>query len=400
MEKGVHIIKMKKVLFCLQTMVCGGVETELLILLNSLNREYYDITVRLFYVSDKEMLNKIPKDVNVDVLNVDRDYWLGGFKSLAIARIRKGKIIEALDLAVNTFKNRGSSTAFVPLDGFPDDDCEYDIAICYHMHSGWVLRYVSEKIKARNKIAWIHNDFDTTGYNIECYEKSLERFDRFVAVSQKLQQEFIRHCNAFADKSEVIYNISDCDTILEKANTLNNLSDRYFKDNRIKLLTVGRLENQKGIDLAIEACKRLADEGYDIAWYVVGEGSERAKYQEMIDRNGLAERFVLLGRKDNPFSYMKACDYYIQPSRHEGYCLTILESMVLNKTIVCTDFAGAKEQIEDGVTGYIVKDTSAEALADKIGYLLKNQVHISCDLQSLVRQKNARSLALINKLFE
>lgn len=391
---------MKKVLFCLQTMVCGGVETELLVLLNLLNREEYDITVRLFYVSDKEMLNKIPKDLNVDVLNVDRDYWLGGFKSLVANRIKRGKIIEAINLSVNTLKRHGSSTAFVSLDGFPNDESEYDIAICFHVHSGLVLRYVSEKIKARRKIAWIHNDFDTTGYNIEYYEKSLEHFDRFVAVSQKLQQEFISHCNAFADKSEVIYNISDCETILEKANTLNNLSDRYFKDNRTKLLTVGRLEKQKGIDLAIEACKRLADEGYDIAWYVVGDGSERAKYQEMIDRNGLAERFVLLGRRDNPFSYMNVCDYYIQPSRHEGYVLTVSESMVLNKTIVCTNFAGAKEQIEDGITGYIVKDMSAEALADKIGYLLKNKLHISCDLQSLVRQKNTRSLALINKLFE
>ena len=346
------------------------------------------------------MLNRIPREVNVDVLNIERDYWLGGIKSLVATRIKKGKIIETLNLTVNTFMNRGNSSAFVSLDEFPEDDCEYDIAICYHMHSGLVLRYVSEKTKARYKIAWIHNDFDISGYRIECYAKALERFDRFVAVSQKLKQEFIRHCEAFAGKSEVIYNLIDCDAILAKANILIDLSDRYFTDNSMKLLTVGRLENQKGIDLAIEACKRLVDEGHDIAWYVVGDGSERAKYQEMLDNNGLGANFVLLGRKDNPFPYMKACDYYIQPSRHEGYCLTVFESRALNKTIVCTDVAGAKEQIEDGATGYIVKETSAEALAGKIGYLLKKQIHISCDLQSLVRQENTRSLVLINKLFE
>lgn len=74
--------------------------------------------------------------------------------------------------------------------------------------------------------------------------------------------------------------------------------------------------------------------------------------------------------------------------------------MVLNKTIVCTDFTRAKEQIEDSVTGYIVKDMSSEVLADKIDYLLKKQAHISCDLLSLVRQENTRGLALINMLFE
>ncbi|WP_141487170.1 glycosyltransferase, partial [Bacillus cereus] len=91
---------------------------------------------------------------------------------------------------------------------------------------------------------------------------------------------------------------------------------------RIKLITVARLSHAKGIDDAIYALRQLLDQGYDIEWYIVGYGPQEAELKLLIDKLGLQDKFVLLGKKINPYPYIKACDIYVQPSRYEGKAVT------------------------------------------------------------------------------
>ena len=107
----------------------------------------------------------------------------------------------------------------------------------------------------------------------------------------------------------------------------------------INILTVGRLViHYKGYDLAIKAAKRLKQNGYKFKWYIVGDGPDKDKIKKLIIKNELTNEFILLGKKDNPYPYMRSCDIYVQPSRKEGFGLTTIEAKILKRPIVCTNF--------------------------------------------------------------
>ena len=122
----------------------------------------------------------------------------------------------------------------------------------------------------------------------------------------------------------------------------------------LRILTVGRLSHQKGIDEAIRMAVRLRAEGFEFRWYVVGEGEDLEKLQRQINEAEIGDRFILLGQRLNPYPFFSQCDIYAQPSRWEAFCLTVAEAKTFCKPIVVTDFIGAREQIQDGETGLIV----------------------------------------------
>ena len=102
---------------------------------------------------------------------------------------------------------------------------------------------------------------------------------------------------------------------------------------------------------------------------MIGEGSERIKLEKLMQNYDVDDCFILLGSSDNPYPYIKQCDIYVQPSRFEGYCITLAEARILKKAIITTNFFGAQEQIVDGETGLIV-NFDEEKLYDSIKKLI------------------------------
>ena len=165
----------------------------------------------------------------------------------------------------------------------------------------------------------------------------------------------------------------DDEEINAKAADLSNIEKTFIEDKRFKLVTVGRFVEQKGFDIAIGACKTLKQKGLNIAWYAVGYGNEEDAMRDVIAQNALENEFIILGRKDNPYPYMANADLYVQPSRHEGYPITLCEAKALKKLIVCTNFAGADEQIVNGQNGVIVAEINVESVADAVAQLYENK---------------------------
>ena len=139
----------------------------------------------------------------------------------------------------------------------------------------------------------------------------------------------------------------------------------------INLVTVGRLNYQKGYDMAIEACKKLVEKGYDIKWNILGEGEERANLEGLIKKYNLQDRFILLGIKENPYPYVQNADIYVQTSRFEGKSIAIDEAKILNKPILVTNFTTVRDQISDGVNGIIV-DMNVDSIVDGLETLIKD----------------------------
>lgn len=124
----------------------------------------------------------------------------------------------------------------------------------------------------------------------------------------------------------------------------------------MRLLSIGRFTHAKNYDNVPDIARRIVtDHGIDdLRWYIIGFGGDEQLIRRNIDRAGMQEHVVLLGKKSNPYPYIKACDLYVQPSRYEGKSVTVREAQILCKPVVVTNYPTAHSQINDGVDGVIV----------------------------------------------
>lgn len=144
--------------------------------------------------------------------------------------------------------------------------------------------------------------------------------------------------------------------------------DCGFSKNTI--VTVGRLSPEKGQQMIPKSTRILLDQGYEIYWYLVGDGPLRAEVEQEIKKYDVQDHVILLGTKMNPYPYIKNCDIYVQPSFTEGYCTTTMEAKILHKPIITTDAPGMREQFVSGENGLIVEAMTPEAIADGVRQLL------------------------------
>ncbi|MCH1961828.1 glycosyltransferase [Clostridium perfringens] len=349
---------MKKLLFMVSSMNIGGVEKSLLSLLSTIPREKYKITV-LLLEKKGGFLNHIPSWINIEEAS-----WFKEIKPIIMEApqltfknyINKSRYIDASLFVCSYFidkyfKNRYFYYKNI-LRGIPIKEEEYDVAIAYAGPTEIIDSYITHKVKAKKKIGWVHFDISKHKINTNLYLKLYSKMDWIFIVSKEGKDRFDEKFPKLSNKSTVFKNIISKEVIRKMACERVDF-DNSFKG--IKIVTVGRLSIEKGQDLGIKALAKLKEDGYKVRWYCIGEGNSRAKYEEIIKEYKLKDDFILLGAKTNPYPYMKMADIYVQTSRHEGYCLTLAEAKVLNKTIITTNFVGAKEQMKNQGLEFIVE---------------------------------------------
>lgn len=113
--------------------------------------------------------------------------------------------------------------------------------------------------------------------------------------------------------------------------------------------------------------------GVDFKWYIIGYGPDK-EIQEALDKYSMRHRMILLGKKSNPYPYIKACDIYAQPSIYEGKSVTVREAQILCKPAVITDYPTAKSQITSGVDGMIVPIDEVETAAGIAEFIKKKDL--------------------------
>lgn len=353
----------------------GGTEKALLNMIDEMPKEEYDITI-LMLEEYGGFLSHIPKDVKVR--------YVEGYKDMknilnnpplltTLSLLKKGKMIKGFNLCIlhlltKLTKNRSLVFKYL-LKNNPVLKKEYDIAVAYAGPMDFISYFVVNKIIAKKKIQWIHFDITKIGFNIKFAEKIYQKFDQIFAVSNEARVKLLNKLPSISGKTEVFKNrvsVRNTQELAKEGKGFNDLFDG------IRIVTVGRLTNEKGQDLAIKALARLINDGYKVRWYCIGEGNSRKTYEELIEKNNLNNHFVLLGSNPNPYAFIANCDIYVQPSRYEGYCITILEAKCLNKPIITTDVNGAREQIVHGETGLIVNIDEID-LFNAIKKLINNE---------------------------
>lgn len=245
----------------------------------------------------------------------------------------------------------------------------YDVVISYM--DGVPNYYAMDRVRANKKVLWVHNEYDKLGYDRNYDELYFENCDCLVTISEKCRACLTSAFPSCEKKVHILENISSADTIIAQSNAY--AAPEFANWKGWKLLSVGRLNRQKGFDLAVEAANRLRQQGLAFLWLIVGEGEERSALQKQIEQYDLGDCVRLIGARENPYVYMRACNILVQPSRWEGKSVVLDEGKILSKPIVATNYATVKDSIEHGKTGWIV-DLSAEAVAEGIQKMCQDQV--------------------------
>lgn len=348
----------KKIAFMVINMNIGGTEKALLNMIAEIPPETFEITI-LMLEKKGGFLHEIPDHIQVKYVKgyqqIKSDLQRPP-KEIIIGNIKKGRLIKAwmiasLHLLSKITKERSSFYKYL-LKNIPSLSKEYDIAVAYAGPMDLISYFIVHKIKARRKIQWIHFDIDKIGFNQQFAAKIYGKFDQLLVVSNEGKRKLSQTLPRLKYKTGVFKNIVSPTIIQEEAINGTGFQDGF---SGIRILTVGRLSLEKGQDMAIKVLAKLIYHGYDVRWYCLGDGTARQEYEKMVAYLNIKEHFIFLGSNANPYQYMKHCDIYVQPSRHEGYCITLAEAKILNRPIVTTNFTGAKEQIIDGKTGLIVE---------------------------------------------
>lgn len=362
----------KSIFIYMTSMHLGGAERALIGLLDAL--DYQRVSVDLFLNRHEgELMDLIPPEVNLlpehpryqSLAEPIRQTIRRGQIGVAICRTI-GKTAARLHGKKNNAGISGDYSHRFTKWLMPQirPETVYDLAISFITPH----YFVAEKVRAKVKAAWIHTDYSQISLDLKSQRRMWAPYDKIVAVSESVAESF---CNVFPElheRVEVVENILPEALIRRQA---EGPAPEMADDGSIRLLSVGRFSYPKNFDNIPEICKLLVEKGLNVKWNIIGYGGTETEIQESIRRYGMEDHVVILGKRSNPYPYIKACDLYIQPSRYEGKAVTVREAQLLGKPVVITNYPTARSQLMDGVDGVIVPLDNGSC-AEGIAKLLKD----------------------------
>lgn len=389
---------MKKVLFVIDSLHCAGAEKSLTTLLSLLDYSKYDVDLQLFgYGGALEEL--VPKEVNILKPMEYIKFSSLSTKNAVIKSLKNmnfkmlnSRLKFSLAIRKNNYSNAQKARVYWQKvsNVIENNNKEYDIAISYAQ--GVPTFYVAEKVCAKKKLAWVNVSYKLEDEDRVFQEQFYDKYNKIVAVSDSAKNIFLETFPKYTDKLEIIYDINDADFIKKMSEQGQSYNDNYTG---LRILTIGRLANQKGYDIALEACKILKEKGIEFKWYSLGMGPLKEEIEKYINENNLENNFKLLGVKSNPYPFIRDCDIYVQTSRFEGFGIAIAEARMLNKLVVTTRFDAVYNQMKDRKNGLVV-DMNSQGIVNGILELINNK-ELTNEIISYLKTEKKGNREEINK---
>ena len=379
-------------------------EKSLTTLLSLLNYSKYDVDLQLFgYGGALEEL--VPKEVNILKPMEYIKFSSLSTKNAVIKSLKNmnfkmlsSRLKFSLAIRKDNYSNAQKARVYWQKvsNVIEKNNKEYDIAISYAQ--GVPTFYVAEKVCAKKKLAWVNVSYKLEDEDRIFQEHFYDKYNKIVAVSDSAKNIFLETFPKYTDKLEIIYDINDADFIKKMSDQGQSYNDNYTG---LRILTIGRLANQKGYDMALEACKILKEKGIEFKWYSLGIGPLKEEIEKYINENNLENNFKLLGVKSNPYPFIKDCDIYVQTSRFEGFGIAIAEARMLNKPVVTTRFDAVYNQMKDRKNGLVV-DMNSQGIVNGILELINNKELTNEVISYLKTEKkgNTEELEKFYKLIE
>ena len=372
---------MKKILFGITSLTLGGAEKVLVDLANELSKKY-EVTILTIYAKG-EFEKKLNSNVKLKSIY---DFQFNDMSNL------KKKITS---LKILLF-NKHFYKKYIKGD--------YDIEIAFL--EGPITRLFGVKNKQTRKIAWVHNDITKVfGKDIKAKikvaidKKTYGKYQTLVFVSKDNRDKFVELYKDVRDEylqpvhKRVIYNYINPQNVLKGS---EEKIDDPLTTKTTTFLTVARLTKQKAIDRIIRVHKKLIDKGFKHEFYVIGDGSEKENLEKQIEDLKVGKTFHLLGKRENPYPYMKQANFFCLLSEFEGYGMVIEEAKILNKPIIITDTA-AREAVQNYENSIIVKNSEEAIYAELKEVIQKNKKSFS---EKQEKYDNSKIITKLEKLLE
>jgi len=363
----------RKIIIVSHNLRIGGVERSLIGLLNAFDYDKYEVDLFLF-IHDGELMPLIPKQVNLlpeikkynsllistkqNIKNGYFDILIG--KSYATIKsklfCRKNKI-QAQNLVYTDYLQKYTACSLPKIN----PNKKYDFAISF-LTPHYI---VPQKVNCKKSIAWIHTDYSFFEFDKKSEIAMWNKYNYVASISDSCSESFVKQFPELKDKIVLIENILSPDFIREQAKILdvsreipNNchcgFNPQSPKKETVNICSVGRFSEAKNFDNVPFICKYLVEWGINVKWYLIGYGGDEALIRAKIKEAEMQDYVIILGKKENPYPYMNACDIYVQTSRYEGKAVTVREAQILYKPTIITNFATSNSQLRDGIDGIIV----------------------------------------------
>ena len=197
------------------------------------------------------------------------------------------------------------------------------------------------------------------------------RVTKVIFVSAHTYQIALKHRQILPSQAVVIPNGI---TLSKFQSTKQHLSIRQQQETAqadVVLCYVGRLHTKKGIEILLQALKKIKTE---ITWrlWIVGDGELRSSLENLAAELGIVERLSFFGFREDVESFLQAADIFVLPSFYEGFGMAVLEAMAAGLPCVATPVGEIASLIEDGVNGFLVPLGDAPALATALTSLIED----------------------------
>lgn len=369
---------MKKIFIASHCMELGGAERSLLGILNSIDYKKYEVDLML-YRHTGELLKYIPEEVNL--LPEDKQMSMLAIPFTNV--VKKGQFMMAYGRykgkkkAIEYEKNNANGKESMVMLDYSHKytvpyvkktiNKMYDLAISFLTPH----YYVAEKINAKVKLAWMHTDYSNYLLDVKSELEMWSKYDHIASISSKCTEGFLKVFPELKDKIIEISNVN-AEKLIRQQATEEDAMDMKTQDDEVCLCSIGRFAHAKNFDHIPAIASKIKEQGIKFKWFIIGYGGEEQLIREKIKEENMEDTVIILGKKANPYPYIKNCDIYVQPSRYEGKAVTVIEAQMLEKPVIITAFPSSSSQLEDGVDGVIVP-MDDEGCAKGIVNVIKNK---------------------------
>ena len=370
---------MKKILFKSGSTMMGGLEKVQIEYINFLvKQEKYQI--KIVIENDNGRDNSLEKYINSNVTYLKDYNYILEIKNLRENRKKSLWSRIKYNLAI-TKEKKYADNKFLQIykEYKPDIVIDFDSS----------LTKIIDKLDLSKNLVWIHSSIENwkkKKSKIDRFVDRISKYNKIICICKEMKEDLINLKNELKNKVDFLYNPIDFDRIKKLSNEDFSEEDKKLLKDKF-LLSIARLDCvPKDFETLFKAYEIAKKDGYDGKLYIIGDGPDKDKVEKLKEANLYKEDILLLGRKENPYNWLKKADKLILSSRYEGFAIVLLEGLCLGKNVIASDCKTGPNEILANNRGLLFKVGDYSTLAK---YIIseKNKEELEFSLEEFERNR-------------
>ena len=370
---------MKKILFKSGSTMMGGLEKVQIEYINFLvKQEKYQI--KIVIENDNGRDNSLEKYINSNVTYLKDYNYILEIKNLRENRKKSLWSRIKYNLAI-TKEKKYADNKFLQIykEYKPDIVIDFDSS----------LTKIIDKLNSSKNLVWIHSsikNWKKKKSKIDRFVDRISKYSKIICICKEMKEDLINLKNELKKKVDFLYNPIYFDRIKKLSNEDFSEEDKKLLKDKF-LLSIARLDCvPKDFETLFKAYEIAKKDGYDGKLYIIGDGPDKDKVEKLKEANLYKEDILLLGRKENPYNWLKKADKLILSSRYEGFAIVLLEGLCLGKNVIASDCKTGPNEILANNRGLLFKVGDYSTLAK---YIIseKNKEELEFSLEEFERNR-------------